>query len=144
MFASAEFAHKYHVNITSTSHLLYFWYLRKSTSLPYICFRFALYAKKPTFAISVYLGKDGANLFVCIILLSHLPKLQINICLCYTHGLLQGQICPLTLNLYYYQINKFKCIISNLLSVQIWPSSPNSHTYQIQKFACIFLIFTIG
>ena len=66
------------------------------------------------------------------------------ICLCYTHGLLQGQIYPLTPNLYYYQINKFKCMISNLLSVQIWPSSPNSHTYQIQKFSCIFLIFTIG
>ena len=52
-----------------------------------------------------------------------------NICSCYTHGLLQGQICPLTLNLYYYQINKFKGIISHLLSVQIRPSSPNWHTY---------------
>ena len=67
-----------------------------------------------------------------------------NIRLCYTHGLLQRQICPLTLNLYYHQINKFKGIILHLPSVQIWPSSSNSHTYQIMKFACIFLIFTIG
>ena len=67
-----------------------------------------------------------------------------NICLCYTHSLLQGQICLLTLNLHYYQMNKFKCVIPHLLSVQIWPSSPNSHRYQIRKFACIFLIFTTG
>ena len=101
---------------------------------------------KITFATSVNLGKHGANLFVYVIVLplTFTEATNKNICLCYTHGLLQGQICPLTLNLYYHQINKFKGIISHLLSVQMWPSSPNSHTYQIMKFACIFLIFTIG
>jgi len=101
--------------------------------------------QKITFAVSVNLGKHGANLFVCVIFLPHLLKLQIKTFVCVIPMVCyRGQICSLTLNLYYYQINKFKGIISHLLSVQIWPSSPNSHTYQIKKFACIFLIFTRG
>ena len=125
IFNPVVFAHKCEVNMISTLPLLCFWYLRKSTNLTYI-YTDLLYLQSIKFAYST----KCRQIWCKSICLHHcftnvVEASNKNICTCFTHVLLQEQICSYTLNLYDNQTNKFALVISHLPSMQIWPSLMN-------------------
>ena len=125
IFIPVVFARKCEVNMIFTLSLLYFWYLRKSTNLTYI-YTDLLYLQSIKFAYSTKCRQIRCK-SICLhhCFANVVEASNKNICACFTHVLLQEQICSYTLNLYYNQTNKFALVISHLPSMQIWSSSMN-------------------
>ena len=95
IFIPVVFARKCEVNMISTLPLLCFWYLRKSTNLTYI-YTDLLYLQSIKFAYST----KCRQIWCKSICLHHcftnvVEASNKNICTCFTHVLLQEQICSL-------------------------------------------------
>ena len=99
IFIPVVFARKCEVNMISTLPLLCFWYLRKSTNLTYI-YTDLLYLQSIKFAYST----KCRQIWCKSICLHHcftnvVEASNKTICTCFSHVLLQEQICSYTLNL---------------------------------------------